>query len=295
MKLKEVCTETGLSRKTIRLYEEKGLLVPQKEYRNGREYREYSQEDVTRLKRIALLRKAMFTMEEIHRMLEDPEAIQEIFPQYRQWLRQQKQTLEELISAAEQVKIQEVENIEELAACMEAAEQLPLPQWDCQPHFRYLDEIEEVRTMKKQQDYFEGRASDTKAFRQTTLVMDRDRGNDQAITFGQIKELESTPARDDGPVTRAAQEPRWMRVLSAIGGWVLAVGVVLYAIQELGYYLGLMDFRSETPAIVWVSIAMMILGGILYAVVRAIAAYRERQRWLNVVRAQEQEKQRKQN
>jgi Trk-type K+ transport system membrane component len=86
-----------------------------------------------------------------------------------------------------------------------------------------------------------------------------------------------------------------MRVLSAIGGWVLAVGVVLYAIQELGYYLGLMDFRGETPAIVWVSIAMMIVGGVLYAVVRAIAAYRERQRWLNVVRAQEQEKQRKQN
>jgi hypothetical protein len=123
--------------------------------------------------------------------------------------------------------------------------------------------------------------------------MDRDRGNDQAITFGQIKELEHAPVRDDGPVTSAAQEPRWMRVLSAIGGWVLAVGVVLYAIQELGYYLGLMDFRSETPAIVWVSIAMMILGGVLYAVVRAIAAYRERQRWLNVVREQEREKQKR--
>jgi hypothetical protein len=40
---------------------------------------------------------------------------------------------------------------------------------------------------------------------------------------------------------------------------------------------------------------MMIAGGILYAVVRAIAAYRERQRWLNVVRAQEQEKRQKQD
>lgn len=42
MKLKEVCESTGLTRKTIRLYEEKGLLVPHKEYRNGREYREYT-------------------------------------------------------------------------------------------------------------------------------------------------------------------------------------------------------------------------------------------------------------
>ena len=38
MKLKEVCASTGLSRKTIRLYEEKGLLVPQMEHRNGRDY-----------------------------------------------------------------------------------------------------------------------------------------------------------------------------------------------------------------------------------------------------------------
>jgi hypothetical protein len=229
-------------------------------------------------------------------MQEDPEAIREIFPQYRQWLRQQKRDLEGLLTVAETVQLQDVENLEELTERMaEAARELPLPQWDCSPHFRYLDELEEVRTMKKQQDYFEGRASDTKAFRQTTLVMDRDRGNDQAITFGQIKELERTPARDDGPVTNAAQEPRWMRVLSAIGGWVLVVGVVLYAIQELGYYLGLTDYHKPTPAIVWISIAMMIIGGVLYAVMRAIAAYRERQRWLNVVREQEQEKQRKQN
>ena len=56
MKLKEVCESTGLSRKTIRLYEEKGLLVPQMERRNGRDYREYTQADVDALREIATLR-----------------------------------------------------------------------------------------------------------------------------------------------------------------------------------------------------------------------------------------------
>ena len=84
MKLKEVCESTGLSRKTVRLYEEKGLLVPQKERKNGRDYREYTPEDVEILREIATLRRAWFTMDEIARMQQDPDAIEEIFPQYLQ-------------------------------------------------------------------------------------------------------------------------------------------------------------------------------------------------------------------
>lgn len=49
MKLKEGCDRTGLTKRTVRFYEEKELLVPQKTYKNGREYREYSEEDVARL------------------------------------------------------------------------------------------------------------------------------------------------------------------------------------------------------------------------------------------------------
>ena len=49
MKLKEVCERTGLTKRTVRFYEEKELFTPQKTYKNGREYREYTEEDVTRL------------------------------------------------------------------------------------------------------------------------------------------------------------------------------------------------------------------------------------------------------
>lgn len=44
MTRKEICEATGLSIKTLRLYEEKGLIAPAKTYRNGREYREYTPE-----------------------------------------------------------------------------------------------------------------------------------------------------------------------------------------------------------------------------------------------------------
>ena len=139
MKLKEVCASTGLSRKTIRLYEEKGLLVPRKERKNGRDYREYTPEDVELLREIATLRRAWFTMDEIARMQQDPDAIEEIFPQYLAWLEQQKVTLESLLTAARAVDPAKVKSVSELSKQMKEADHMPLPAADIRPRFRYLD------------------------------------------------------------------------------------------------------------------------------------------------------------
>ena len=114
MKLKELCQRTGLSRKTVRLYEEEELLVPHKEARNGREYREYTEEDVQTLLVVASLRKAWFTMEEIRRMQQDPAAIAEILPQYREWLYAQKRQLDGLIAAADKLAGQDIHSVAEL-------------------------------------------------------------------------------------------------------------------------------------------------------------------------------------
>ena len=40
MKIKEVSEKTGLTKKTIRFYEEEGLIQPEKTYYNGRTYRD---------------------------------------------------------------------------------------------------------------------------------------------------------------------------------------------------------------------------------------------------------------
>ena len=55
MRIKEVESRTGLTAKAIRLYESKGLLKPARETEN--DYRDYTEEDVARLKTIAILRK----------------------------------------------------------------------------------------------------------------------------------------------------------------------------------------------------------------------------------------------
>ena len=63
MRIKEAEQRTGLTAKAIRLYESKGLLKPARETEN--DYRDYTEEDVARLKTIAILRKLDLSVAEI--------------------------------------------------------------------------------------------------------------------------------------------------------------------------------------------------------------------------------------
>lgn len=144
MKTKAACEATGLTRKTLLFYEEKGLFSPHKTRSNGRDYRDYTQEDIVRLKNIATLRRAWFTIDEIKRMKEAPEDIEGIFSDYHAWLKAQKKELNQLLAVADAIELTGVGSMEELIARMEdATESLPLPEIDVNPHFRYLDAIEE--------------------------------------------------------------------------------------------------------------------------------------------------------
>lgn len=298
MKLKEVCSETGLSRKTIRLYEEKGLLSPHKEKRNGREYREYTEEDVRQLQIIALLRRAWFTMEEIRQMLEDPAAIQDIFPQYRQWLLQQKRDLDALIAVAARIEIGKVEDIQQLTEEMAAAAAtLPLPQWDIKPRFKYLDEMEkEVRAMRNERK----KDDELKTFRQTTLLMDRDRVNDHAITFGQFREMESGQWwGETASVKKEEQLSRSQSVVSFAGGVLLTVGLLGYVVSYLTRMLGFLTTKSAQDGSTLLTgaqplmVVLFVVGFIMYGGVRGYAAWKERQRWIEKMRRQDLEKQQK--
>lgn len=61
MKIKEAALATGLTERAIRLYEEHGLISPSVTVKNGRDFRDYTEENITRLKTIAALRRALFT------------------------------------------------------------------------------------------------------------------------------------------------------------------------------------------------------------------------------------------
>lgn len=255
MKLKEVCEKTGLSRKTIRLYEEKGLLVPQMERINGRDYREYTEADMQKLRTIAMLRRAWFTMDEIKQMLDDPAAIQDIFPQYRQWLRQQKEQLDELVAVAEALELQEVASVEELTECMAAAaSKLPLPKYDIQPRFRYLDKLEEGgRAMSKNktpenwEKPLEGGIKDSRAYRQMVASVSKGKADDLGVAFGQLRDAEKMfQEAGTGPVQREKPEaPRKIRVLRLIALLLM----LFFGYVTLQFYL--MGAMGTPVVIVW--------------------------------------------
>lgn len=62
MTIKEVEQILGIPRATVRFYEREGLIDPQRE-ENG--YRDYSQTDVIRLKKIVILRKIGLSVNDI--------------------------------------------------------------------------------------------------------------------------------------------------------------------------------------------------------------------------------------
>ena len=100
MKVKEIAAQTGLKERTIRFYEEHDLIRPAMERRNGRNYREYTQEDADRLRLIATLRRSQFTLEEIRQLLEQPDATPQIFRNYTARMEQSARNTELLWKAA---------------------------------------------------------------------------------------------------------------------------------------------------------------------------------------------------
>lgn len=85
MTIKEVEQQLGISRTTIRFYEREHLINPK---RDGNTYREYSEEDVATLKKIIILRKLGFSIEEIKDFLAENVPLQELLEKNVQQLQE---------------------------------------------------------------------------------------------------------------------------------------------------------------------------------------------------------------
>lgn len=116
MKMKEVMQATNLPEKTIRYYEERGLVTPETYRQNRRTYHDYSEEDVEVLKRIVILRQARFTLDEIYTMEHNPDTIPAIVRTHHNRIREEKDSLAGLLS----IGAMEVSTLEEL--CREIRE-----------------------------------------------------------------------------------------------------------------------------------------------------------------------------
>ena len=143
MKIKEVSRATGLTEKTIRYYENRGLVIPAAKEQNGRSFREYSEEDVAALRAVSTLRRARFPVEEIARMQREPESIGAVLKEYET-------SVEETYAALG--RIRDLLRREDLGASADifalaeklrpATEDIPLPKPDLHFRFKQLDKLE---------------------------------------------------------------------------------------------------------------------------------------------------------
>ncbi len=82
LQIGEVAERTGVTQRTLRFYEEKGLLKPPTRMEGG--FRLYSEEDVQRVERIKRLQTLLgFTLAEIKEMVEAEEVKLQLRQEYR--------------------------------------------------------------------------------------------------------------------------------------------------------------------------------------------------------------------
>ncbi|WP_316630474.1 MerR family transcriptional regulator [uncultured Ruminococcus sp.] len=138
MKIKTVCERTGLSDRAIRLYIENGLLAPDKtENYTGRRSFDFSDDDVTRLDQIAVLRASGFSIAQIREVQENPEKIPAIVAEVTEKQETELRKSEKVLSSLSALS-EEIGSFEELAESL-AEDELPeTPPEDSRMHLRYL-------------------------------------------------------------------------------------------------------------------------------------------------------------
>lgn len=95
MKISDLEKLTGLKRSNIFYYEREGLLTPRRE---DNSYREYSEDDLRRLKTVVVLRKLGFTVAEIRALLDGERTLPEVLPENMARLSEQEAELNEAMA-----------------------------------------------------------------------------------------------------------------------------------------------------------------------------------------------------
>lgn len=96
MTIKDAEERTGLSRSNIRFYEKEKLIEPSRNESNG--YRDYSENDVENIKKIAYLRTLGISIEDIRSIISEKVTLQEM-------LEKQKEVLKNQITDLNKVKL----------------------------------------------------------------------------------------------------------------------------------------------------------------------------------------------
>ncbi|MBR4889576.1 MAG: MerR family transcriptional regulator [Clostridia bacterium] len=153
--MKDACTRTGLTERTIRFYIEKGLLTPQQEEMNGRTLTFFGEEDLQRLEEVSVLRKAGFSIDSIVTMTKYPQTIGDILQEQlaaaEQNAADSRAVLEQLRTAAGQ----RYDNVHSLYEALnrEPVRNIPVPHTDREPNFSQFEDATEQERLDGIVDY----------------------------------------------------------------------------------------------------------------------------------------------
>ncbi len=120
MNIKEAEAMSGVSRRNIRFYEEKGLIRPHRNREN--DYREYTPEDIALLKQIRMLRQVDMPLETIREILGGAQTLEAAAAEHLEALTLQKQRLDTAIRFCEEFRQMGVPDVDAVLSRMEAPE-----------------------------------------------------------------------------------------------------------------------------------------------------------------------------
>lgn len=109
MKINEAGELLGISKANIRFYEKQGLLTPG---RSENRYRDYSDDDIDRLRQIIILRKLGVSVQDIGRLLSGDLQLQEAMPANIASLEQQIEQLTGALKLSKQIKTEELTELD---------------------------------------------------------------------------------------------------------------------------------------------------------------------------------------
>lgn len=120
MNIKEAGARSGVSARNIRFYEQKGLLSPTRNPEN--DYREYSQEDLDRLKLIRALRMVDMPLETIKEVLSGSRPLSDAAADHSKALTAQLRKLETALDFCDELAAGAVTDVDALLARMDEAD-----------------------------------------------------------------------------------------------------------------------------------------------------------------------------
>lgn len=142
MKIKQVRELTDLSERTIRYYESELLISPVSKSMNNRNFREYSQADVDDLLVCAGLRRALFSIQEIREMMQNPDRIPLILGNYKSRTHTELEVKTRVLQAIDHLQGDQIKDIGALSTYLKPdIENFDLPQIDIKPNFGRFDNI----------------------------------------------------------------------------------------------------------------------------------------------------------